>query len=213
LNSLGRTFIIEPRYRNSHGGDRFMDTQQYQDLLEDIRIDMAESQRAITEMRSLETYVQRKLEAKGGNDGHYQELLTDVRRDISGVDKELTELRGVENYLLRKLKGNRGGESFGARPSAAGAAATQPAPPPGAPAEAATSSEDSEDVVEFEPVGSSSKPGGKKPIPLTRPAAMRDRPAPKPLEKPKPRPTPMQEPDANVTVEFGPDGFPMTEPR
>ena len=189
-----------------------MDTQQYQDLLEDVRIDMAESQRAVAEMRSLETYVNRKLEAKGGNDSHYQELLSDVRRDISGVDKELNELRGVESYLLRKLKGNRGGgESFAPRPAASNPAGAG-APAANAPAEAG-SDDDSESVVEFEPVGSNSKSGGKKLMPLTRPAAMRDRPSSKPPEKPKLRPSPSPEPDANVTVEFGPDGFPMTEPR
>ena len=193
-----------------------MDTRQYQELLEDVRIDMAEAQRAVAEMRSLETYIQRKLDAKGGSDNHYSELLNDVRRDVGGVDKELSELRGVESYLLRKLKGDRGGESFGGRPASNPPAVAAPAARPGAisPPTAAEARPEQAPIVEFEPADpSKSKPPAKKLMPLTKPAALRDKPLPKPAEKPKLRPSPSEEMDANVTVEFGPDGFPMTEPR
>ncbi|HUG90524.1 MAG TPA: hypothetical protein VML55_06805 [Planctomycetaceae bacterium] len=202
-----------------------MDTRQYQELLEDVRIDMAEAQRAVAEMRSLEAYIQRKLEAKGGSDGHYDELLSDVRRDVAGVDKDLVELRGVEGYLLRKLKGDRGGaDSFPAarsspgNPVMTGAATRSSAPTPlapratavGAAAEPMAASEPVEPVVEIEPAGSgSSKPPAKKLMPLTKPAVARDKPQPRPAEKPKLRPSASEEMDANVTVEFGPDGFPM----
>jgi hypothetical protein len=172
-----------------------MDTRQYQELLEDVQIDIAEAERAAAEMRSLESYIQRKLEAKGGGDNHYSDLLNDVRRDVAGADREMSELRGVESYLRRKLKGDRAGESFGGRAGAA---------PFGAPAA------DAQDVVEFEPAeAAKSKPPLKKPMPLMKPATG-EKSASRPLEKSRPRPTPSGEPDAMQTVEFGPDGFPMT---
>lgn len=170
-----------------------MDAALYQKLLEDVQSDLAQTSPRLAELQSVEAFLTRRVET-AKDKASYQNVLDDISADIERQNHWIAELERIDRFVSSQL----GKPSFNWEPAPAPVATPQPAPKP---------------VPAKPPVESAPKPVvAKQPPPVKKPE-------PKPVAKdddtkdePPQRAKGLQEMPAassGMTIEFGPDGFPI----
>ena len=170
-----------------------MDAALYQKLLEDVQADLAQTTPRLQELQSVESFLKGRVET-ARDKASYQNVLNDISADIERQNHFAGELARIDRFVSSQL----GKPSFQweAAPVPAPAAAIPPAAKP----------------VPAKPLGeAAAKPLPAKPLPMKKPE-------PKPIikdddthDEPPPRKGLAEMPAASsgMTIEFGPDGFPI----
>lgn len=156
-----------------------MDAALYEKLLEEVRSELAQTAPRLGELQSVEAFLQRRLEI-AEDKSSYQNVLADISADLNSQHQSLAELQRIDRFVSGKL----GKSSFN----------LELAPIPAAPKAPAES------------LAKQTPPPAKKPDP--KPPAKDDdtkEEAP-PREKIFPD---MSAASSGMTIEFGPDGFPI----
>jgi hypothetical protein len=145
----------------------------------------------LAELQSVESFLNRRLDS-ARDKASYQNVLSDIAADIERQNQWVSELERIDRFVSDRL--NKPAFKFEPAP----AAPAQPAPKP---------------VPAKPPVEAGSKPApAKQPPPMKKPEP---KPAPKDddtKDEPPQRAKGLQEMPAassGMTIEFGPDGFPI----
>lgn len=79
-----------------------MSVEHFQQLLEEVQIDVSNAEREIADLQGILKYVERK-QSDGGSDA-YSAMQKEVQQDIESAEARIVEMRQVETYARTKLQ-------------------------------------------------------------------------------------------------------------
>jgi hypothetical protein len=193
-----------------------MNQTHLEEFLSDVEDELAATEEMIDELGRVEAYAQRKLDSAGdngtsqlGRDG-YKKLLGDIQDDVEAARTQIGELQNVAHFARQKLKGE-GRTPAPRKPRAE--AKPEPKVEPKAEKSRPPQRPVGTGPKTASPDADATYPGEKKDR-SAAPVAANNEPSERPERHERQERSDRPErssPDPMRTIEFGPDGFPLTK--